>query len=240
VGLSALRGVTRRLGYDVQPLVAPAGALDSQRRAKLIAAQGITLALDVGANAGQWSEQLRDAGYRGRIASFEPLSDAFAQLERAASSDPDWEVRRLALGDEDGRAEINIAGNSQSSSLLGMMDRHRESAPESAYVGTEEVPTARLDTVFGDVARPGDRVYLKLDVQGFEMQVLRGAEKSLADVAGVQAELSLVPLYDGAPSATEMIAHLESLGFRLAGFEAGFEDPDSGEMLQADGLFVRA
>jgi methyltransferase FkbM-like protein len=132
-----------------------------------------------------------------------------------------------------------VAGNSWSSSLLDMGERHLESAPESAYVSTELVPTARLDTIWDEVVGDGERPFLKLDVQGFEMHVLRGAAGYLDRVAGVQAELALVHLYEGDSLWREVVDHLDAQGFELAGLEPGFEDPDSGRMLQADGIFLR-
>ena len=93
---------------------------------------------------------------------FEPLSEAFSALERRASRDSHWQVHRLALGDRDGTAEINVAGNSWSSSLLPMGAQHLRSAPQSAYVGTESVPIARLDSIWDDLIDAGSRVWFKM------------------------------------------------------------------------------
>jgi FkbM family methyltransferase len=231
----------RRLGYELHPYEpGPAPYEDDIRRVKLLRAERIALVLDVGANAGQYAQRLRGAGYEGRIVSFEPLAEAYAALERACAGDQLWDARRLALGDEDGTADIHVAANSWSSSLLEMGAQHLASAPESAYTGTETVPVARLDSVWADVVHDEERVFLKLDVQGFEMHVLRGSAEHIAQVAGVQAELALTKLYEGDPPWREVVDHLEERGFRLAGLEPGFEDPETGRMLQADGVFVRS
>jgi FkbM family methyltransferase len=230
--------VARRFGYRIEPHV-PGGSPEEARRSKLFASQGVTVVLDVGANAGQYASRIREAGYGGRIVSFEPLFEAHAALEGIAATDPNWECRRLALGSEAGSAQINVAGNSWSSSLLEMGERHRRSAPESEYVATEKVPVARLDDIRDELMAADDRAWLKLDVQGFELEVLRGAEETLPQVVGLQAELSLVPLYEGAPLWREVVDHLSERGFRLAGFEQGFEDLETGETLQVDGVFVR-
>lgn len=229
----------RRLGFELRPIGEASLTAEEQRRALLLRSQGISLVLDVGASAGVYARQLRKLGFGGRIVSFEPLSDAFAELERAAAADPHWECKRLALGSKDGSAEINIAGNSTSSSLLAMEQRHLESAPYAAYVGKEEIPIARLDSVWSELGADGERVYLKLDVQGLELEALKGAERSLPSVSGIQAELSLVPLYEDSPSYLELIEYLGSRGFRLAGLEEGHDDRRTGEMLQADGIFIR-
>jgi FkbM family methyltransferase len=230
----------RRLGYELHPYQpGPVSSDDDLRRAKLLRTEEIDLVLDVGANAGQFAQRLRAAGYGRRIVSFEPLYQAFGELASRASRDPAWEARRLALSDEDGDSVIHVAGNSWSSSLLEMGARHLESAPESAYEGTETVPTARLDSIWEDVASDAVRPFLKLDVQGFEMHVLRGAQRALERLRGLQVELSLVSLYEGDRPWREVIDHLTGHGFALAGVEPGFEDPASGRMLQFDGLFLR-
>jgi FkbM family methyltransferase len=240
LNLALQRGL-RRAGFELHPYSpGPVPQEEDVRRVKLLRAIGVDLVLDVGANAGQYARRLRLAGYEGRIVSFEPLSDAFAALERNAARDPLWSARRVALGDEDGSSEIHVAGNSWSSSLLEMGERHLASAPESAYVASETVDVARLDSIWPDVVRDGEKPFLKLDVQGFEMHALRGARENLDQVAGVQVELALTKLYEGDSPWREVVDHLEEKGFQLAGLEPGFEDPDSGRMLQADGIFIRA
>jgi FkbM family methyltransferase len=231
-----VQSVLGRLGYELRAQRPPAEDL---RREKLLASEGIDLVLDVGANVGQYGERLRLSGYRGRIVSFEPLAKAFGELERRAAGDPGWETIRVALGDADGEAEINVAGNSFSSSLLPMGPRHLQSAPESAYIGRENVPTARLDSVWDRVVAGAERPWLKLDVQGYEMNVLAGVGSRLDAIRVVQAELALEPLYDGDVPWRELVHWLEQRGFALAGLEPGFEDPESGRMLQFDGIFVR-
>lgn len=222
--------VARRLGYI---------PTEWSRRARLISHLGATLVLDVGAHLGDWSYQLRRAGYEGRIVSFEPLAAGYARLEAAAASDPNWVCRRIAVGDRDGTVEMNVSENPQSSSLLSISERHRRSAPESAYVSRERVPMTRLDTIWDELATSSDRVFIKLDVQGFELHALRGAEASLASVVGMHVELSLVPLYEDGPLYLEVVENLRDRGFRLAGVDPVLEDAETGELLQMDGIFVR-
>jgi FkbM family methyltransferase len=238
-GLKTAAGAFGRLGYELRPRGDQTLNAEETRRARLLRSLGVTLVLDVGASAGHYAAQLRRLGFEGRIVSFEPLSDAFAALRAAATSDPLWECRHIALGSSDGSAEINVAGNSTSSSLLAMEARQLESAPQAKYVGTENIRVSRLDSIYPELVDSGDRVYLKLDVQGFELEVLKGAEASLPSIDCVQAELSFVPLYEGAPTFIEMIEELGSRGFRLAGLEEGHDDVRTGEMLQSDGIFVR-
>jgi FkbM family methyltransferase len=171
--------------------------------------------------------------------SFEPLTSAFSQLRMNAKADPLWEVVNSGLGDRDERATINIAGNSQSSSLLDMLPAHVKSAPVSAYVGKEEITVSRLDSVFSKYRRPGDRTFLKLDAQGYERRILEGASLSLPDILGIQLEMSIEPLYSNEMPYLEMLGYVAGLGFTLASIEPGFGDPVSGRMLQMDGVFFR-
>ena len=133
--------------------------------------------------------------------------------------------------------EINIAGNTESSSILAMLPSHSEAAPQSRYVSTESVPIHRLDEVSN--LSPSDRVMLKIDVQGYERQVLAGAEEVLKLCRAVVSELSLVPLYGGQALAREIWDFLEMQGFEPWSLEPCFRNPESGRTLQLDGAFVR-
>ncbi len=232
-----LRAVSRRFGVDLVRYQ-PTRSLAFMRQ-HVLRDEGVTLVFDVGANRGQYASRLRALGYAGRIVSFEPLSDAFAKLSGQAARDPKWECVRCAVGDSDGEAVIHIAGNSESSSLLSMGERHLSSAPESAYVGTETVPLRRLDALHSRHSSVGDRIFLKLDVQGYEKQALRGATETLGRVVAIESELSLVPLYTGQALLHEVVELLDTSGFALVWLEPGFSDPSAGHILQMDGLFVR-
>jgi FkbM family methyltransferase len=210
------------------------------KRARVLREARVSLVLDVGANVGQYAHELRSSGYSGRIVSFEPLPDVFDQLSRRAVQDPMWETRQLAIGERDGDVTINVAGNSVSSSVLRMAATHEAAAPSSAYVDTCVVPMARLDSIQRSIVADVGRVHLKLDVQGYEVQALRGATSTLARMASVEAELSLLPLYEGQSLMPEVVDFLYDAGFQLIWLERGFVDPRTSYMLQFDGLFVRA
>lgn len=200
----------------------------------------IDLVLDVGANRGQFGSEIRQGGYTGRIVSFEPLSQAHSELLLASAADSMWEAYpRCALGDHSGEVEINIAGNSFSSSILPMLESHRNAAPESAYEGKEIVPLKTLDSVVGQYLKDAQAPFLKIDTQGFEWQVLDGARDTLPQIKGILVELSLVALYSDQHLWREVIDHLEDEGFTLWGFKPGFSDQVSGRSLQVDGIFYR-
>lgn len=215
-------------------------ARNDRLREQIWTLNGITVVLDVGANTGQYASRMRAAGYRGRMVSFEPLPDAYADLERNSKPDPQWECRGVGLGDTSTDLTLNIAGNSQSSSFLPMLTRHSTARPQSAYLGTATVPCITLDSLRSDLLGTNDRAWLKLDVQGFEMQVLDGARASLPYVQVLECELSLVPLYDHQTLFVDMVKHIQSLGFDIVRFDNIFFDWETGHNLQVDGLFVRS
>lgn len=228
----------RRFGVDMVRYNA-ANFADAMR-SRLVTEEAITLVLDVGANGGQYAQELRRAGYAGRIVSFEPVRAAFDVLARSSSDDPLWSCRRLALGEADGQANINVSANLWSSSLLPMTQRHLCAAPDSRYVSAEPVTIRRLDSVSGELIHDDDRVLLKLDTQGYELPVLRGAGDVLTLVAAIEAEISLTPLYESQALLPDVLSELSSLGFRLVWLAPGFVDPSSGELLQLDAVFRRA
>jgi FkbM family methyltransferase len=208
--------------------------------ASMLKKYGIDLVLDVGANTGQFASEMRQSGYAGRIVSFEPLSKAHSELLRSSARDPMWDAYpRCALGDHNGEAEINIAGNSESSSILPMLESHRSAAPESAYQGKEVTPVKTLDSVVGQYLKSARAPFLKIDTQGFEWQVLDGARDTLPHIKGILVELSLVPLYEGQHLWREVIDRLEAEGFTLWAFRPVFSDQASGQTLQVDGIFYR-
>ncbi|MFM6330712.1 MAG: FkbM family methyltransferase [Microcystis panniformis] len=234
-----IKKLSRSLGVDLKRYnVQTSEAAKMQR---LLAYHNIDLVFDVGANIGQYAKLLRELGYSGRIVSFEPLSSAYSQLKAVSKKDPLWEIApQTAIGNQEGEIIINIAGNSYSSSALPMLDAHLESAPESAYSGSETVKLSRLDTIAKDYIKSETKsIFLKIDVQGLEKQVIEGATAIMPLVKGIKLELSLVPLYEGQVLFKEMIDIVEKLGYELYGIEPGFTAEKTGRMLQMDGIFFK-
>jgi FkbM family methyltransferase len=196
--------------------------------------------LDVGANVGQYGRMLRGIGYRGVIISFEPLSSAHEKLSTGAATESNWIVApRAALGSARGSIKINVSGNSVSSSVLAMQAAHLSAAPESRYVATETVALERLDDLLPAIFPGAGSIFLKMDTQGYEEQVLSGAAGILSRVLAIQMEISLVPLYQEAPSLVHILSAMEELGYQLFQVVPGFRDVASGQLLQVDGIFVR-
>jgi len=212
---------------------------DLRRRKKLLKHFRINKILDVGANIGQYAELTRKLGFNGEIISFEPLTIAYKQLALNALKDKKWQTHNFALGNKEEEVIINISKNLYSSSILDITPNHVDNASESNYIDKEEIQVKKLDELYNDLVCDDDIVFLKLDVQGFEKNVIEGAEKILHRIKGVQLEMSIIELYKGEVLFLEMINLLKKEGFRLYSLENGFYNNDTGQLLQVDGIFFR-
>ncbi|HVK89680.1 MAG TPA: FkbM family methyltransferase [Kofleriaceae bacterium] len=208
---------------------------------RVLAARGVNIVLDVGGHHGEFAQQLRAIGYGGRIASFEPVRATHEVLARNARADRDWRVYNLALGAEDGTQEINLYGgavfNSFRSTTELVSTRFGRAAERR---GTERVQIRRLDHVFAGcvagIARP--RAFLKLDTQGWDLEVLEGARGVLGSIVAMQSELAVKQCYEGMPRYVRALEHCEALGFELAGMFPVAHTSDGLRLIEVDCVFV--
>ncbi|WP_337042632.1 FkbM family methyltransferase [Emticicia sp. 17c] len=206
----------------------------------LLESHQIDLLLDVGGFVGTYGEEAREMGYKGELISFEPIKASFDKLKSKADKDPKWSCQNIGFGTKSEALTINIAGNFASSSLLGMHKNHTDLAPDTAYQATETIQIRRLDEVITpEIAQKYQSIYLKIDVQGYELNVLAGATALLPYIQVVQAEISFVPLYEQGPLYHEVISKLDSLGFELFTILPELKDPKNGRLMQGEGIFVR-
>jgi FkbM family methyltransferase len=210
------------------------------RRLKLLRQYDIDLIFDVGANIGQYGRELRESGYKGRLISFEPLSEAYNKLNKATIGDTLWEAVNIALGNFDGNSLINISCNSYSSSLLDILPSVVKNCPEAAYIDKQEVVVRKIDSIINNYWNQPARLYVKIDTQGYERNVIEGALSSLSKIIGFEMELSLITLYEGETLYIEMINYLFSKGYDIMSLDPGFSDNDTGRLLQVDCIFFRS
>ena len=194
--------------------------------------------LDAGANRGQFALAVRRFLPRAKVISFEPLAAPAARLEKLFARDPLVELIRAALGPVDGSARIHVSRRSDSSSLLPIGRLQTQIFPGTEEVRAEDVPVFALDNVVKADELAGE-ILLKIDVQGFELELLRGGEISLQAIDHVYVEVSFVQLYEGQALAHEVIAWLALHDFVLAGiYHVSFDR--AGRSVQADMHFCRA
>ncbi len=229
--------ISRKIGFDFHRY--SADHFPELKRARVIEKGNINLVLDVGASEGFYGEELRETGYKERIISFEPLADSFQSLKKRSAGDDKWDCYNMALGETNSEMEMSVSGRITSSSLLPMTETHINAISSSATVSKELIQIRTLNSFLGIGIRAGERIYLKIDVQGFEMFVLKGADRIFDQVQVIELELSLTPLYQGGPLFIDMIKHMETLGFMMVSLTPVFSDPQTDQLLQVDGIFKR-
>jgi FkbM family methyltransferase len=203
---------------------------------ELLARLEIDTVLDVGAHYGEYASRLRGIGYEGRIVSFEPVQQNYQVLERAAASDPEWSVKRVALGAKAETRTMRVAERSDGSSFYESSGLAMQLEPRFATAGKEQVDVRSLAELWPSIAGAAERVLLKTDAQGADLDILRAAP--LDQVAAVQCELTLLPMYDQQePTFHGGIVWLTERGFALTNVSPVLVD--GLRMLEADCVFVR-
>lgn len=197
---------------------------------------GVRTVLDVGANRGQFAVVAGRRWPQAALVCFEPLPAPRAVLARVLGRDQRLRIVGAALTDQAGWAEMHVSRAEDSSSLLPITARQVEAFPGTDEVGRTAVRTARLDEEVapGTIERPA---VLKIDVQGSELGVLRGATGLLAELDAILIEASFAELYAGQALADEVIRFLQSHGFALVAITSPVAD-DRGTVLQADLVFA--
>jgi FkbM family methyltransferase len=226
----------RLFGLDLRWYVPhPAHAL--QTLLKLYEAEAM---FDIGANVGMSGEYFRNIGFRGKIVSFEPVIDLYRQLDQKARKDPLWLCENVALGDSEGEQDIYVSGGGGgASSFLVTTGNIEENAPELGVIGRQPVKVKTLQSVMSKYYPAGDRLFLKLDAQGYEKKILEGAGTELARVVGMRIEMSVVKNYEGEPLIYDMLPYLYELGFRLCAIEEAWSNRLTQEVYQVDAILFR-
>jgi FkbM family methyltransferase len=200
----------------------------------------LDLLFDVGANTGQYVKLIRHQGFKKQIVSFEPLSIEHGLLESLAVSDDYWQIfDRCAIGSSSGSATVNVSENSFSSSLSQILASHVDAEQKSRYIGSEAVQVYSLSEIYNSKFSSYNRIALKIDVQGFEMEVLQGAQKIFDKICFIQVELSTVPVYANQSLYYDIDKMLRDAGFHLWKVIPGFTHPRSGQQFQFDGIYIK-
>lgn len=186
----------------------------SERQAlrELLSKLHVDCVIDVGANEGQYARLLRRLGFAGQILSFEPNIEVFRVMQQAFAKDHAWRGFNCALGGSEGELDFHVFEHSQISSFLPGSER-----VHSRLVRTVKVPVRRLDAFLPQILPEwsNKRIFLKCDTQGFDLEVVKGAEGTLGQVYGLQSEIAVQSLYEGMSRYLEALTFYESLGFVL-------------------------
>ncbi len=201
--------------------------------------QNIKTVLDIGSNAGGFSQMIRHLLPEARIYSFEPLKDCYEQLQANMKNAPNFTAFNFALGNETGSMRIRRSEFSPSSSLLEMTELHKHAFPFTTGEASEEIALRRLDEVALDLQLEDD-ILIKVDVQGYEDQVIAGGRKTISGAKLLIVETSFQHLYRGQPLFAEIFDLLRSMGFAYHGSVGQLHNPLDGCVLQADSIFMKA
>jgi FkbM family methyltransferase len=210
--------------------------LNEQR--KWLQAANIRTVLDVGANTGQFSSAIRCFVPEAQIYAFEPLPDCHEALCRRLAKRGRFQGFCTAVGAENGHVTFWRSEFAKSSSVLPMTELHKEAFPWSKGAKELKVPQCRLDTCL-DKMQLAQNVLLKIDVQGYELQVLLGARKILKEVKYALVETSFHKLYQDQAAFHQVYELMRAEGFDYAGSFEQLSSPSDGTILQADSLFLR-
>ncbi len=190
--------------------------------------------IDVGANVGQFGLDVRRHGFEGLIVSYEPVQETFGSLSQAIKKHQPWKAFQLGLGAVESERTINISGNAGlSSSILEMRSLHLENFPHSATVAKQKISISTIDKQLEILGLQPQEIMLKLDVQGFEAEVLKGASQSLSKIPLCYLEVSITPLYAGEISFLPILIELSKFGHEVIDVFRGIKAKD-GQLLQLD------
>ena len=236
---SAIRQVTDVAGMLTAAARWPVFSRTSQRMVGDLARQGLRpdTVIDVGANRGQFAVAALQTWPACTVHSFEPLPSMADHLNGLVTRySGRYRVTPSAVGSEPGSATLNVNRHHQSSSLLALDRRHRAAFPDATPTDTVDVPVTTLDEELSSDGLAG-RSLLKVDVQGFEREVLLGAARVLGDFDHVILEASFQPMYADEWTFRDIEAFLRDRGFRFVRPVGSLRDPATGEYLQIDALF---
>lgn len=233
-----LKTLFQRAGLNVSRVPSYVFEPSPELRYRWLETLGIRTVLDVGAHTGETAERLHELFPQATVLSFEPLRDSFETMQRKLGDRPYQRCFNLALGAEPGEQEIHRSAFAQSSSLLKMSELHKQAYPFSAGSSRELIRTDTLDAVAARIPLEAE-IFLKIDTQGFEKNVLLGGEQTLRRVRIIVVELSFSELYEGQPRFPEMYAFLTERGFEYRGSWDQFQNPKDGAPLQQDAIFMR-
>jgi len=190
--------------------------------------------IDVGANRGQFSLVSRLVKPGVPIVAFEPILAEAEVFCRVISGFDNIQLHQVAIGEKASEAEIHLSRSTDSSSLFPIGEIQKKLFPATDEIGTEKVLVKKLDDFKAEWERHS-QILLKIDVQGFELSVLKGATETLKYCAHVYVECSEIELYVGQALYTDVATFLEQQGFRLQ-FRHN-ETVIDGQLIQADYLF---
>jgi FkbM family methyltransferase len=198
----------------------------------------IRTVLDVGANTGQFAGEIHAILPEAAI-SFEPLRECYDLLVENMSHLPKFRAFDFALGSEASEIEMHRSEFTPSSSILRMSELHKRAFPFTSKEALGKIAVKRLDDVTGDLDL-AENILIKIDVQGFEDRVIAGGLKTIQIAKLLIVETSFESLYDDQPLFDTIYETVKRMGFAYHGNFSQLLNPIDGNILQADGIFIKS
>ncbi|NCO54641.1 MAG: FkbM family methyltransferase [Bacteroidetes bacterium] len=216
-------------------------ASEEYRTVKLLTTYKIDKVIDIGANTGQFAESLIDFGFKGEIISFEPVSSAYIALQKRAKKYNNWKIaEKCAIGNSNGKIKINVSENTVFSSIKNISKDYVSYNNDSKQVSFEEVNIFTLDSLKNNYLNKNENLFIKIDTQGFEKEVLEGAEETLKYVKGIKLEIPLRPIYNEVEwGIKEYINFFYDKGFECLSLEPVAVNNKNGIVYEVDGIFFK-
>jgi len=211
---------------------------------RMLSALKINCVLDVGSFHGDFARLLRRIGYIGLIISFEPVVSNFEVLEETRVDDAKWRTHRMALGATKGNAEIRVFAGTTFHSFFPPSEYGLSRFPDKLQVErTETVPVERLDNILDELVKDVEdpHIFLKVDTQGYDLEVVRGLGTKAAAIRALQIEMAVNPIYqDATNSFADALSYLQGLGFEVSGlYPVSFDSEDKVQVVEFDCLMCR-
>ena len=236
--MSLLNRFFRPFGYELKKhyKIATPTAMDAIMNA--IHHYRIDTVFDVGANVGQFGREIRAAGFKGELHSFEPVAETFKALNEASQGDANWHAHQFALGASPGTGSIHVTTASDLSSFNAPNDFGKDRFKGFQSASKEDVEIGTIDQFIASNNLSARKILLKMDTQGHDLEVLKGAAESLKSIPVIQSEIAFQPLYEGMPTYMESFSSLESHGYGVAALNPVTKSEDL-FVIEMDCLFIR-
>jgi FkbM family methyltransferase len=231
-----IKNIFKLMGFDIKNH--PDNCLKSKKN--FMKYGGFNVVIDVGASEGQYIDEIRNIlNFQERIISFEPIISSFTKLKKKNQDDHRWIGFNYGLGHANESAIINISKHKPSSSFLDFNQSYLSNHKNFEYIEKQQTEIKTLDSIYEQLLiKQTDNVLLKIDAQGFENNIIKGALNNISKFNGLHLELSVSEIYKGEKSFYEIIDFLDSLNFRVFNLEPYYYSPNSYELLQIEAYFL--
>ncbi len=214
---------------------------DNRRLLRFFEHHKIDIVLDVGANSGQFAQELLESGFKGKIVSFEALPHVYEDLKQNAKTyGKQWVVApQCAISDEEKTVNFHVTKENTSSSMLKPSENANDLPDFFDVNDVIKVKSKRLDTLLKEMDITSNHIYLKIDVQGAEKKVLRGADKIMEQIQGMTVEMPLYRYYEKQPLARELDKWIIQRNFELWDIVPVLRQPETGRLDYFDAIYFK-